>query len=220
MCRMSNLTLKAVLAFCLLVNISGLAQADETNQQINVSSKESALQAQSKTLEIADEIRLQLATTQENASIAQNDEAIAAYQTIIDALTNVLTHYEQTAKLFGEAALAYENGELSEAALKVAEATSNTISTNNVLDLVKKAIIYCNVGEFTRALNIANQAKQQLANILNTDIQPNDNEVSQKIEETEDNTGIEKTIYFSTPLANTSASAFSASEDRPTDSGF
>jgi hypothetical protein len=61
MCRMSKLTLKAVLAFCLLVNISGLAKPMRQPAK-NVSSRNRPAGSIQDT-RIADEIRLKLATT-------------------------------------------------------------------------------------------------------------------------------------------------------------
>lgn len=218
--RMLYLTIKSIISLFFLANITLFAQAEEINPQIDVYSKDSALQAQSITLEMADQIRLQLASTQENASTTQSEEASEAYLAIIDILENVLNNYEEIAKLYGEAAQLYDTGDLEGVALKISQATSTMRINSSVLIILTTAINHCESGKFADALSVAQQVKQMAGSIFTAETQPNDNEEAQEVEQTELQTDITWTPNVSTPLTNTSGSAFSASGDRPTDSGF
>lgn len=226
-----SLFTKTALILCLLLGFATVAMASENPVLTKIKTVEDAKAAQAEAIKKGNEIVQQARKAAEEARIAKenNDtEKAAAYEAIAAALLKAKQAYQNVISLYAQAISEFSSGNADQVMLKVLLAESADGRANDVLARAVQGLTQCQLGDYTGAILYAQQA-DQLASQMPTNISAGgEGEAGAGITEQEgeqeaEQEGTTVTAGVSTitsPIMQSSPSAFSGSGGRPTASGF
>ena len=226
-----SLFMKTALIFCLLLGFATVTMANEIPVLTKIKTKDDALAAQSEAIRKRDDLGVQAQKAAEEARIAKenNDtEKAAAYEDIALALIKAQQAYIIVVQRYALAISAFGTGDTDQIMLQVLLAESANGRANDILAQVEQGLAQCQRGDYTGAEAAAKQA-DQLASLMPTNVsEGGEGEAGAGITEQEGEQKAQQegspvmagVSTITTPVMQSSPSAFSGSGGRPTASGF
>lgn len=224
--------MKTTLIFCLLLGFATVTMADANPALTNIKTVEDAQAAQTEAIRRGNDLAQQAQSAAEEARIAKesNDtEKAVAYEAVASALLKAKQAYENVIKLYAQAIVEFSTGNSDQIMLKVLLAEAADGRANDILAQAVQGLTQCQRGDYTGAMVSAKQA-DQLASLMPTNVSEGgegetgagitEQEGEQEDAEQEGTTVTAGVSSITSPVMQSSPSAFSGSGGRPTASGF
>ena len=227
--------MKTALALCLLLGFATVTMADANPVLTKIQTKDDALTAQAEAIRKRDDLGVQAQKAAEEARIAKenNDpKKAAAYEAIASALIKAQQAYTFVVQRYALVISAFNTGNTDQVMLHALMAEVANGRANDILAQAVQGLTQCKLGDYAGAVAFAKQA-DQLASLMPTNVGEGGEgeagagiaaqEGEQEGEQEAPQEGTTVTAGVSTitsPVMQSSPSAFSGSGGRPTSSGF
>ena len=227
--------MKTALTLCLLLGFATVTMANANPVLTNIRTVEDAQAAQAEAIRKGNDLGVQVQTAAEEARIAKESNDMdndAAYEPVASALLKAKQAYVNVIELYAQAIVEFSTGNSDQIMLKVLLAEAADGRANDILAQAVQGLTQCKLGDYTGAVAFAKQA-DQLASLMPTNVGEGGEgeagagiaaqEGEQEGEQEAPQEGTTVTAGVSTitsPVMQSSPSAFSGSGGRPTASGF